>query len=100
MKISYKKASSELIVKYNIGLKLLCNSTYHNLYFMVIKVINSKELLENLILVIDSKRLSNVIKKSWIYLGIMRQSACLVVNLIAVYSYCFLFVLCKGRLTC
>ena len=29
---------------------------YQNLYFMVIKSINSNELLENLILVIDSKR--------------------------------------------
>ena len=27
---------SELIVKYNIGLKLLCNKAYQNLYFMVI----------------------------------------------------------------
>ena len=26
---------SELIVKYNIGLKLFCNKTYQNLYFMV-----------------------------------------------------------------
>ena len=48
---------SELIVKYNIGLKLFCNKAYQNLYFMVILFINSNELLENLILVIDSKRL-------------------------------------------
>ena len=27
---------SELIVKYNIGLKLFCNKAYQNLYFMVI----------------------------------------------------------------
>ena len=27
---------SELIVKYNIGLKLICNKAYQNLYFMVI----------------------------------------------------------------
>ena len=26
----------ELIVKYNIGLKLFCNKAYQNLYFMVI----------------------------------------------------------------
>ena len=37
---------------------------------MVIKVINSKESLENLILVIDSKRLSNVIKKSRAHQGL------------------------------
>ena len=58
---------------------------------MVIWLINSKELLENLILVINSKRLSNVIKKVGYNLDIMRQSACLVVNLITVYSYGFLF---------
>ena len=29
---------SELIVKYNIGLKLFCNKAYQNLYFMVIKL--------------------------------------------------------------
>ena len=46
---------SDFIVKYNIGLKLFCNRAYQNLYFMVIKFINSKELLENLILVINSK---------------------------------------------
>ena len=33
---------------------------------MVIYFINSKELLENLSLVINSKRKPNVIKKSWI----------------------------------
>ena len=27
---------SELVVKYNIGLKLFCNKAYQNLYFMVI----------------------------------------------------------------
>ena len=27
---------SELIVKYNIGLKIFCNKAYQNLYFMVI----------------------------------------------------------------
>ena len=40
---------SELIVKYNIGLKLFCNKAYQNLYFMVILFINSNELLEDLI---------------------------------------------------
>ena len=47
---------SELIVKYNIGFKLFCNKAYQNLNFMVIWSINSNELLENLILVINSKR--------------------------------------------
>ena len=48
---------------------------------MVIKFINSKELLENQTLVINSKRLSNVIKKVGYNLeDIVRQSACLVLN--------------------
>ena len=50
---------------------------------MAIKFINSKELLETLILVI----------KSGYNLDNMRQSACLVVNQITVYSYVFLFIL-------
>ena len=58
---------------------------------MVISFINSKELLENLRLVIISKRLSNVIKKNGYNLDIMRHSACLVINPITVYSYDFLF---------
>ena len=52
---------SELIVKYNIGLKTLLQQGISEPYFMVIQFINSNELLENLILVINSKRLSNVI---------------------------------------
>ena len=39
-----------------LGYKLFCNKAYQNLYFMVIVFINSNELLENLILVINSKR--------------------------------------------
>ena len=58
---------------------------------MVISFINSNELLENLILVINSKK----IVKRYIGVGynldIMRQSACLVLNPITVYSYGFLF---------
>ena len=46
-------------------LQLFCNRTYQNLYCMVIKFINSKELLGNLFLVINSKRLSSVIKKKF-----------------------------------
>ena len=53
---------------------------------MMINLINSKELLVNLILMINSKRLSNVI-----YLAVTRQFACLVLNPITVYSYGFFF---------
>ena len=54
---------------------------------MVILFVNSKELLENLILVINSKKYSNV-EKSGCNMDIIRQSSCLVVNRITVYSYC------------
>ena len=37
-------------------LKTLLQQAYQSLYFMMILFINSKELLENLILVINSKR--------------------------------------------
>ena len=48
--------------------------------------------MENLILVINSKKLSNVINKVGYNLDVMQQSACLVVNPItAKYSYDFLF---------
>ena len=48
---------SELIVKYNIGLKTFLQQGISEPIFMVIWFINSNELLENLILVIISKRL-------------------------------------------
>ena len=46
---------SELIVKYSIGLKTLLQQGISEPIFMVIWFINSNELLENLILVINSK---------------------------------------------
>ena len=47
---------SELIVQYNIGLKTLLQQGILEPIFMVIKFIKSNELLEHLILVINSKR--------------------------------------------
>ena len=58
---------------------------------MVIKSINSNELLENLILVINSKKIVKRYIRVGYNLDIMRQSACLVLNPITVYSYGFLF---------
>ena len=58
---------------------------------MVIKFINSNELLKNLILVINSKKIFERYIKDGYHLDVMRQSACLVVNPITVYSYGFLF---------
>ena len=54
---------------------------------MAILLINLKELLESLIEMIDLKILFNV----GYNMDIMRQSACLVVNPITVYSYSFFF---------
>ena len=48
---------SELIVKYNIGLKTLLQQGISEPIFYGDLVYNSNELLENLILVINSKRL-------------------------------------------
>ena len=58
---------------------------------MVIKSINSNELLENLILVINFKKIVKRYIKIGYNLDIMRQFACLVLNPITVYSYGFLF---------
>ena len=46
----------ELIVKYNIGLKTLLQQGISEPIFYGVLVLNSKELLANLILVINSKR--------------------------------------------
>ena len=45
--------------------KSICNKAYQNLYFMVIKFINTNELLENLVLVVGSKD-SRTLYKGWI----------------------------------
>ena len=58
---------------------------------MVIQFINSNELLEILILVINSKKIVKRYIRVGYNLDIMRQSACLVLNPITVYSYGFLF---------
>ena len=58
---------------------------------MVIKSINSNELLENLILVINSKKIVKRYIRVGYNLDIMRQSACLILNPITVYSYGLFF---------
>ena len=58
---------------------------------MVIKFINSNELLENLILVINSKKIVKRYIRVGYNLDIMRLSACLLLSPIMVYSYGFLF---------
>ena len=58
---------------------------------MVIKFINSKELLENQILSEQFKKITRRYITVGYNLDVMRQSACLVLNPITVYSYGFLF---------
>ena len=62
---------------------------------MVIQFINSNELLENLILVINSKKIVKRYIKIGYSLDVMPQSACLVLKPITVYSYVFLFFCTK-----
>ena len=52
----FYRIHSELIVKYNIGLKTLLQQGISEPIFYGDLVINSNELLENLIIVINSKR--------------------------------------------
>ena len=82
---------SELIVKYTIGLKLFCNKAYQNLYFYVDLVYEFKRIVGKPNL---SDQFKNIIKryiKAGYSLDVMRQSACLVLKPITVYSYGFLF---------
>ena len=82
---------SELIVKYNIGLKTLLQQGISEPIFYGDKLINSKRIVGKPIF---SDQFRNIIKR-YIKLGynldVMRQSACLVLNPITVYSYGFLF---------
>ena len=82
---------SELIVKYNIGLKTLLQQGisepifYGDLYYKFKRIVGKPNF---------SDQFKKIIKR-YIRLGynldIMRQSACLVLNPITVYSYGFLF---------
>ena len=69
-----------------------CHICYICVHFIVkLPLINSDELLENLILVIISKKIVKRYIKVGYNLDVMRQSACLVLNPITVYSYGFPF---------
>ena len=79
---------SELIVKYNIGLKLVCISEpifYGDLVYKFKRIVGKSYF---------SDQFKNIVKR-YIRVGynldVMRQSACLVLNPITIYSYGFLF---------
>ena len=82
---------SELIVKYNIGLKTLLQQgisepfLYGDLVYKFKRIVGKPN---------SSDQFKKIIKryiKVGYNLGVMRQSACLVLNPITVYSYGFLF---------
>ena len=81
----------ELIVKYTIELKNLLQQDISRPIIYGDLVINSNELLGNLILVINLKKIIKLYIKVEYNLDVMRQSACLVLNPVTVYSYGFLF---------
>ena len=82
---------SELIVKYNIGLKTLLQQGISEPTFMVIYFINSKRIVRNPNFSDQLKKIVKHYIRVGYNLDIMRQSACLVLNPITVYSYGFLF---------
>ena len=75
---------SELIVKYNIGLKTLLQQGISELIFYGDLVYKFKRIVGN------SKKIVKLYIRLGYNLDIMRQSACLVLNPITVYSYGFL----------
>ena len=82
---------SELIVKYNIGLKLFCNKAYQNPILYGDLVYTFKRIVGKPNL---SDQLKKIVKR-YIRVGYnldnRRQSACLVLNPITVYSHGYLF---------
>ena len=81
---------SELIVKYNIGLKNLLQQGKSEPTFYGDLVYKFKRIVKNLILLINSKIVKRYIRVGY-NLDIMRQSACPVLNPITIYSYGFIF---------
>ena len=80
-----------LVVGCSIGLGALLRQGISEPIFLVIKFINSNGLLESLVLVIYSKKIVKRYVRVEYNMDIMRQTACLVLNPITVYSYGFLF---------
>ena len=78
-----------MIGKYNIALKTILQQSIESVVYGDL-VINSKELLESLILV-KIQKITSCYKKLEYSMAIMQHFACLDVNPIAVYSYDFLF---------
>ena len=82
---------SELIVKYNIGLKTLLQHGIPEPIFYGDLVYKFKRIVRKPNFCNQFKKIVKHYIRVWYNLNIMRQSACLVLNPIPVYSYGFLF---------
>ena len=82
---------SELIIKYNFALKTLLQQCISEPVFYGDLVYKFKESLETLIFIINFKDHYNHYERVVYSMDVMRQSACLVINQITVYSCGFLF---------
>ena len=82
---------SEWIVKYNIGLKALLQQGISEPIFYIDLVYKFKGIVGNPNLSDQFKKIIKCYKRTGYSLDIIRQSACLVLNPITVYSYGFLF---------
>ena len=82
---------SELIVKYNIGLKTLLQQGISEPIFYGDLIYKFKRIVGKPSLSDQFKKILKRYTQVKYNLDIMRQSACLVLNLITVYSYGFLF---------
>ena len=81
---------SKLIVKYNVDLKAFLQQGIFKTVLVGIKFINSNELNEIFLFMVNSKKITIRCKRVGYNIGIMRQSACLDENPITVPSYGFL----------
>ena len=82
---------SELIVKYNIGLKTLLKQGISEHIFYADLVYEFKRIVGNPNFSDQFKKIIKIYIKVGYNLDVMRQSACLLLNPITVYSYGFLF---------
>ena len=82
---------SELIVEYNIGLKTLLQKGITEPIFYGDLVYKFKRIVRKSNFSDQFKKIVNSYIRAGYNLGIMRQSACLVLNPITVYSYGFRF---------
>ena len=87
----FHHSHSELIVKYNIGLKTLQQQGVSKPIFYGDLVYQFKRIVGKSNFSVQFKKIVKPYIMVRYNLGIIRQSACLVINPITIYSYGFLF---------